>query len=111
LSRSPDELLIAMAAVLEDQLAAARAFDGNALRAATDARLDLLFELDLLDKAEVAETLQDPDMVELVEQIRELDARLEPLLTAGSAIIEAVTPRAAGGSTYRPDGRLKGRNP
>lgn|GEM_PF-6117879 len=105
--RDLGEILRDTIAITEEQIAAARTLDAAALNESTDFRKELLFELEVAmrNRQQLA-----PEQEELAHELRELDARLERLLTAGVATIETLR----GGDNvpvYTHEGRIKGNAP
>ena len=99
------ELVRASAEAAEQQLDAARRLDAQALQAATRRRQDLLFQLGLVDPATV-ETGR-AELIEALDRLRRLDARLSAVLRAGLEVLESVAPQGPP-VVYAWNGRLRG---
>lgn len=100
--RDIGEILRDTIAITEEQIEAARSLNAESLNESTGYRKELLFELEVAMKA--GRPLA-PEEEDLAHDLRELDARLERLLTAGLATFEALR----GGDevpVYNHEGRL-----
>ena len=102
--RPIDEVLRDCIAIAAEQIEAARTLDVPALDDATALRKDLLFELDVATKNA---TPLSGEADELAHELRELDARLERLLTAGLTTIENIRSQREV-PVYTHEGRIKG---
>ena len=96
------EILRDTIAITEEQIEAARKLNASALDESTGFRKELLFELEVAMKTSEALTPQDE---ELAYELRELDGRLERLLSAGVATFEALRGEAEV-PVYNQEGRL-----
>jgi hypothetical protein len=102
--RTLDEVLRDCIAIAAEQIEAARTLDIAGLDEATALRKDLLFELDVATKNT---TSLSSEAEELAHELRELDARLERLLTAGLTTIENIRSQREV-PVYTHEGRIKG---
>lgn len=100
--RDLTEILRDFIAITEGQVESARGLDAEGLNESTDFRKELLFELEVAMKTDRVLTHQEE---ELVHELRELDGRLERLLTAGLATFEVLT-GGAEAPVYNHEGRL-----
>lgn len=94
-------------ACAEVQLDAARRLDAARLREATERRQDLLFEIE----AEGADRLRaetDEEVIELVQELRALDRRLERVLSSGVSVLRRAADAGRRAATYAPNGRIRG---
>lgn len=105
MSVDPIELLTDSLALAEAQLEAAKAMDVEALREATAARQDLLFELKHAQRDGLAE---DPRLLELLREHREIDDRLEAVLQSALTAFRGALHPGDTGTTYLADGRIRG---
>lgn len=106
-SRDVTEILEDTIAIAEDQIEAAKMLNVSALNEATQARQELLFELEVA-MANAGST--SIDVSELSFQLEELDRRLNTLLSAGLAALERIR-SGAKPETYTHEGRLKRGHP
>ena len=104
--RALTEILTETIQTAEVQLTAARSLDVETLRTATSRRQDLLFELDLVEEADL-DASNTSVLRELVQQLAALDRRLTNVLQSTSRVLRRIiTP--GGSATYAADGRLRG---
>lgn len=98
-----EALLHNMVLVAEEQLAAARKMDADALTEATNRRQDLLFELELekghIEPSEEIKTLQ--------ERLENIDKRLMDVLQIVSDTCQVLNPPKAP-TVYTQKGKIKG---
>ncbi len=104
--RALSEILTETIQTAEIQLTAARTLDVETLRSATSRRQDLLFELDLVEEADL-DAADTSVLRELMHQLANLDRRLTTVLQSTSRVLRRIiTP--GGSTTYAADGRLRG---
>ena len=101
------ELLHESRAAAENQLKSARSMNIAGLRAATAARQDAQFELEIMDRRVVRRASGNPEVLKLVREIRALDERLQRMLKTTSRVFREILPQARA-STYNPRGRIQG---
>jgi hypothetical protein len=104
----PIELLTDSLALAEAQLEAAKTMDVEALRDATAARQDLLFEL---QHAGTDALRDDPRLLPLLREHREIDDRLEAVLQSAVTALRGALDPGSAGTTYLADGRIRGGRP
>ncbi len=102
--RTIEEVLRDSIAIAAEQVEAARKLDTTALDESTTLRQELLFELDVATKHTASLSLESE---ELAHELRDLDARLERLLTAGLTTFEKVRAQNEV-PVYTHEGRIKG---
>ena len=102
--RTLDEVLRDSIAIAAEQVEAARNLDTSALDEATALRKELLFELDVAVKNTSSVSNESE---ELAHELRDLDARLERLLTAGLTTFGKVRAQREV-PVYTHEGRIKG---
>jgi hypothetical protein len=100
------ELLHESRAAAESQLKAARCMNVAGLRAATAARQDAQFELEIIDRRVVRRASRNPEVLKLVREIRALDERLQRMLKATSRVFREILPQQRP-ETYSSRGRLQ----
>ncbi len=105
--RKLEEILRDTIAITEEQIESARALNADGLNETTTFRQELLFELEVAMKH--TSTLS-AEQEELAYELRELDARLERLLSAGLATFDALRNDGAV-PVYNHEGRIKGSTP
>ena len=101
------ELLHESRAAAESQLKAARSMNIAGLRAATAARQDAQFELEIIDRRVVRRASGNPEVLKLVREIRALDERLQKMLKSTSRVFRVILPQSQA-ETYNPRGRIRG---
>jgi D-serine deaminase-like pyridoxal phosphate-dependent protein len=102
--RTLEEIMRDCIAIAAEQIEAARKLDTPALDDSTALRKELLFELDVAVKNTATLT---PEAEELAHELRDLDARLERLLTAGISTFDKVRAQKEV-PVYTHEGRIKG---
>ena len=102
------ELLHESRAAAESQLKAARCMNIAGLRAATAARQDAQFELEIIDRRVVRRASRNPEILKVVREIRALDERLQRMLKTTSRVFRDILPQAQA-ETYSSRGRIQGR--
>lgn len=99
----------------EVQLDAARSLDSDALQEATDARRDLLFELQALAPdgldALLTDAPEDDRLREVALELAELDHRLTRILGAALRTFERLMPQSDAPDVYSAAGRIRGATP
>jgi hypothetical protein len=102
------DLLLESRDAAESQLEAARSMNIAGLRAATAARQDAQFELEIIDRRVVRRASRNPDVLKLVREIRALDERLQRMLKTTSRVFREILPQNEP-ETYSSRGRIQGR--
>jgi hypothetical protein len=90
----------------ETQLSAARRLDAERLADATASRQDLHFELELIAGHEPPQV--DEEIMDLVHQLQETDARLTRVLGSATSVFRDIL-KTDEAQTYGASGRMKGR--
>ena len=94
-------------ACAEVQLDAARRLDSGRLREATQRRQDLLFEIEAGGRDRL-ESETDDEVIELAEELRALDRRLDRVLSSGVSVLRKVVDAGRTPETYGSNGRIRG---